>query len=193
MPERNNFRIVNEFEKSIILNSLDKICQNFAIFIKNYQERLYISFDRTSSKGQNPSIYLLSPEHPKIIEKFDKDIQITSIGLYFGFFNKERFRLSLEGAEFLLNRELLIQDNILVIDIDGEKSVLYGNDIKVEEVLKFPTNLRKGDILVICNSQNEICAITHSLVGKKDLTRLNPGDKIAFNLVDKGYYLRKKQ
>ncbi|MBY8990047.1 MAG: hypothetical protein KGD58_04760 [Candidatus Lokiarchaeota archaeon] len=193
MTERNDFRILNEFEKSIILNSLDKICQNSAIFIKNYQERLYISFDKTSSRGLNPSIFLLSPEHPKIIEKFDKDIQITSIGLYFGFFNKESFRLSLEGAEFLLNRELLIQDHILVIDIDGEKSVLYGNDIKKGNAINIPFHLRKNDFLVINNEKNEICAIAQSLINKQDLASLNPGEIIALNLVDMGYYLRKIQ
>lgn len=193
MSEWNDFRNLNEFEKSIILNSLDKICQNSDIFIKNYQERLYISFDRTSSRGVNPSIYLVSTEHPKFIEKFDKDIQITSIGLYFGFFNKESFRLSLEGAEFLLNRELLIQDHILVIDIDGEKSVLYGNDIKKGNAINIPFHLRKNDFLVINNEKNEICAIAQSLINKQDLASLNPGEIIALNLVDKGYYLRKIQ
>ena len=193
MSEWNDFRNLNEFEKSIILNSLDKICQNSDIFIKNYQERLYISFDRTSSRGVNPSIYLVSPAHPKFIEKFDKDIQITSIGLYFGFFNKESFRLSLEGAEFLLNRKLLIQDHILVIDTDGEKSVLYGNDIKKGNAIDIPGHLRKDDLLVINNEKNEICAIAQSLINKQDLASLNPGEIIALNLVDKGYYLRKTQ
>lgn len=193
MSEWNDFRNLNEFEKSIILNSLDKICQNSDIFKKNYQERLYISFDRTSYRGVNPSIYLVSTEHPKFIEKFDKDLQITSIGLYFGFFNKESFRLSLEGAEFLLNRELLIQDHILVIDIDGEKSVLYGNDIKKGNAINIPFHLRKNDFLVINNEKNEICAIAQSLINKQDLASLNPGEIIALNLVDKGYYLRKIQ
>ena len=70
MSELNDFRSVNDFEKSIILKTLGNICQNSGIFIKNYQERLYISFDRTSFRGLNPSIYLLSTEHPKIIENF---------------------------------------------------------------------------------------------------------------------------
>ena len=193
MPERNDFRIVNEFEKSIILNSLDKICQNSDIFIKNYQERLYISFDRTSSRGVNPSIYLVSPAHPKFIEKFDKDIQITSIGLYFGFFNKESFRLSLEGAEYLAKNEDCFKEQILVVNSKGEKSILYGNDIYKEEVLKLPTKLRIGDILIVYNSLNEICVISQAITNTKAFKNLKPKSKIALNLADKGYYLRTKQ
>lgn len=193
MTKMNDFRSVNEFEKSLIVNGLSKISQKSDAFIMKIQNRLYISFNTTSSKSQNPSIYLISTDHHDLIEKLLVDFQITSVGLYFGFIEKDNFRLSLEGAEFLVNNEDFFKGNMLVINNKGEKSILYGNDIKMEEVLKFPTNLRKGDILVIYNSQNELCAITRSLVGKKDLTRLNSGDKIALNLVDKGYYLRKKQ
>ena len=193
MTKMNDFRSVNEFEKSLIVNGLSKISQKSDAFIMKIQNRLYISFNTTSSKSQNPSIYLISTDHHDLIEKLLVDFQITSVGLYFGFIEKDNFRLSLEGAEFLVNNEDFFKGNMLVINNKGEKSIIYGNDIKMEEVLKFPTNLRKGDILVIYNSQNELCAITRSLVGKKDLTRLNPGDKIALNLVDKGYYLRKKQ
>jgi len=193
MTKMNDFRSVNEFEKSLIVNGLSKISQKSDAFIMKIQNRLYISFNTTSSKSQNPSIYLISTDHHDLIEKLLVDFQITSVGLYFGFIEKDNFRLSLEGAEFLVNNEDFFKGKMLVINNKGEKSILYGNDIKMEEVLKFPTNLRKGDILVIYNSQNELCAITRSLVGKKDLTRLNSGDKIALNLVDKGYYLRKKQ
>ena len=56
-------------------------------------------------------------------------------------------------------------------------------------MLNLPTNLRK----VINYERNEICAIAQSLIKKQDLARLNPGDKIALNFVNKGYYLRKIQ
>jgi len=193
MTKLNDFRLVNDFEKSILVNTLREISHKSDILLQKIQDSLYISFDRTSSKGQQPSIYLVPTNHANIIRKFETDIQISSVGLYFGFIKKESFRLSLEGAEFLVNREYLSKDQILVIDSNGEKSVLYGNDIKKGNVINFPANLRKGDFLVINNVQNEICAITQSLISKQDLTRVNSGDRIALNLVDKGYYLRKRQ
>jgi ribosome biogenesis protein Nip4 len=193
MRKLNVFRIVNEFEKSIILKTLGEICQNSDIFRKNFKDKLYISFDRTSYRDQNPSIYIISTKHQKLIEQLDKNTQITSGGLYFGFFKKESFRLSLEGAEFLVNSERLIEDQILIIDANGEKSVLYGNDIKKGNVINIPANLRKDDLLVIMNEQNEFCAIAQSLINKQVFTRINPRDNIALNLIDKGYYLRKTQ
>ncbi|MFX1375268.1 MAG: hypothetical protein ACFFA0_05605 [Promethearchaeota archaeon] len=189
----NEFRNVNEFEKSIIVDSLNSIFQNPEKILKKIQNNLYISFEQTFSGNNYPSIYLLFSDQRKYIDKFEANTFITSVGLYFGFIKKENFYISIEGVEFLVINEDFSLKKILVIDGKGEKSILYGNDIKKEEVLKFPTILKKGDILVIYNSKNEICAIAQSIINKNDLPRLNPNDNIALNLVDKGYYLRTKQ
>lgn len=193
MRKLNNFRIVNEYEKSIILKTLGEICQNSDIFRKKFKDKLYISFDKYSYRDQNPSIFIISTEHSKLIEQLNKNIQITSGGLYFGFFKKESFRLSLEGAEFLVNNEGLFNDQILIIDANGEKSILYGNDIKKGNVINIPAKLRKDELLVIMNEQNEFCALAQSLIVNQDFTRINPLDIMALNLIDKGYYLRKMQ
>jgi hypothetical protein len=47
--------------------------------------------------------------------------------------------------------------------------------------------------LLIFNELNEILAIAQSKYESKNLQQLKPKDIIAFNLSDKGIYLRKKQ
>ncbi|MFX1427603.1 MAG: NIP7 N-terminal domain-related protein [Promethearchaeota archaeon] len=193
MTQLKAFRKINTFEKSIIVNTLSKVVQNSDLLIKNLQKRLYISFDISVTKNLNPSVYLMTSDHTNLIDKFKADLQICSAGLYFGFLKKENFRLSLEGAEYLVKNEDCFKEQILVINSKGEKSILYGNDIYKEDVLKLPTKLRKGELLIIYNSQNEIGAIAQSIVDKKAFKNLNPKSKIALNLVDKGYYLRTNQ
>ena len=139
MTQSKDFRIINKLEKSIISNALSKISKDFDLVMKKIQDKLYIAFDTTFTKSFNPSIYLSPSEHFNLIEKFDSAKQITSAGLYFGFIKKEYFRLSLEGGEYLAKNEEFFKEQILVINSNGEKSILYGNDINKEDVLNLKT------------------------------------------------------
>ncbi len=60
-------------------------------------------------------------------------------------------------------------------------------------VTKTPSNLQKGDLLIIFNDMNEILAIAQSKVERESLKQLKPKNIIAINLSDKGIYLREKQ
>ena len=60
-------------------------------------------------------------------------------------------------------------------------------------ITKTPSNLQKGDLLIIFNDMNEILGIAQSKVERESLKHLKPKNVIAINLSDKGYYLRKKQ
>ncbi|MFX1278964.1 MAG: hypothetical protein ACFFA3_06065 [Promethearchaeota archaeon] len=193
MKQLKAFRKVNTFEKSIIVDTLNRVIQDSELIIKKIQDRLYISFDSVFIKNLNPSIYLIPSDYTDLIERFYAGLQISSAGLYFGFIKKEDFRLSLEGAEYLVKREDCFKEKILVVNSKGEKSIFYGNDIYKEEIVKIPTKLKIGDLLIIYNSIQELCAIAQSLVDIKIFKDLKPNSKIALNLVDKGYYLRKKQ
>lgn len=193
MTELINFRKINNFEKSIIINTLSKIIQDSDLVIERIKDRLYISFDIIFEKNPYPSIYLLFSDQENLYIKFEANLQITSAGLYFGFLKKETFRISLEGVEYLTKKEDCFKEQKLVVNSKGEKSVLYGTDIFKEDVLKIPIKLRIGDFLIILNLQNEICAIAQSIMDIKTFKDLKPRSKIALNLVDKGYYLRKKQ
>jgi hypothetical protein len=60
-------------------------------------------------------------------------------------------------------------------------------------IIKTSPNFRKSNFLLIFNNQNDLLAIAQSKVEFSDLEQLRPKDEVAFNLSDKGYYLREKQ
>lgn len=193
MIESTNFRQINEIEKEIISKSLSKISPKIMQILIRSKKKLYISLIESNLKTNFPSIYLLSNDFLKGLDLIEVKTKIYSVGLYFGFIKKGNFYISLEGAEFLYKQGTLSDLKRLHLNNKGEKSVLYGNNILKKTVIKTPSNLQKGDFLLICNKLNEILAIAQSKVNNKNLQNLKPNEVIAFNLSDKGMYLREKQ
>jgi len=193
MNDLANFRQINSFEKKIILRSLSTNSSKILQILDELYYFLYISFQQKQTKNNYPVIFLITYDQKKYLDLINVKNLVHSVGLYFGFIKRSVFFLSLEGAEFLYKNEIFSEFQQLSLNKKGEKSILYGNDILKENVIIFSPNLRKDDFLVIKNTQNEIIAIAKSLINKQDLKILNPRDKIALNLVDKGYYLRKSQ
>jgi ribosome biogenesis protein Nip4 len=187
------FRKINQIEKEIISNSLLRISSEFITTFKGFEELLYILINKRSSFTNYPTIYLLSEELEDIFKIFNTYPNISSGGLYFGLIKKGNFLLSLEGAEFLLKNRFISNFKILGLNSEGEKTILYGNDIFKENVIKYPQDLKKDDFLIIVNPQNEAIAIARALTNTQELLKLSQRGKIALNLVDKGYYLRKRQ
>ena len=118
---------------------------------------------------------------------------IISAGIYFGFIKKNKFRLSLEGAEFLLNLHFFSERHLATVNNDGEKAILYGNQILRKMIVKISNKVKKNDFILVFNQSNELICIARSQVNFEDIRNLKNNDIIAFNLIDKGYYLRKKQ
>jgi len=193
MIESSHFRQINEIEKEVISKSLSNISPNYLQILKRSKKKLYISIIESNLKTEYPTIYLVSDEFLKIINLSAFENKIYSAGLYVGFIKKGKFYLSLEGAEFLYSQGILSDLKRIDLNEEGEKSVLYGNNILKNMVVKAPSNLQKGDFLLIFNNLNEILAIAQSKVSNKVLQNLKPNDIIATNLCDKGIYLRKKQ
>jgi len=154
---------------------------------------LYISLKKGNSKTNYPSIYLASNYFQEEIDLIEFNDKIYSVGLYFGFIKRGRFYISLEGAEFLYKKGILSDIKFIYVNKKGEKSILYGNDILKDMVTKTPSNLQKGDLLIIFNDMNEILAIAQSKVERESLKQLKPKNVIAINLIDKGIYLIEKQ
>ena len=154
---------------------------------------LYISLKKGNSKSIYPSIYLISNYLQEQINLNELNDKIYSLSLYFGFIKRSGFYISLEGTEFLYKRGIFSDNKFVYVTKKGEKSILYGNDILKDMVIKTPSNLQKGDFLIIFNEMNEILGIAQSKVERESLKQFKPKNVIAINLSDKGYYLRKKQ
>ncbi len=193
MIESTNFRQINEIEKEIISKSLSKISPKIMQILIRSKKKLYISLIESNLKTNYPTIYLISNESLNRLDLIEFKTKIYSAGLYFGFIKKGDFYFSLEGAEFLYKQGIFSEFKRLHLNIKGEKSVLYGNNILKNMVIKTPSNLQKGDFLLIFNNMNEILAIAQSKVDSIVIQHLKPNDIIAFTLNDKGIYLREKQ
>jgi len=193
MTESSNFREINDIESKIISKSLFNISPNILEFLKRSEKKLYISLRKSDLKTNYPFLYLISNTFQEDINLIENKSNIYSAGLYFGFIKKGDFYLSLEGAEFLYRQGTGSGIKRIYVNKKGEKSILYGNNILKNMVIKTSSNLQKGDLLLIFNELNEILAIAQSKYESKNLQQLKPKDIIAFNLSDKGIYLRKKQ
>ena len=193
MIESSSFRQINETEGKIIVKSISKISFNISQFLERSKKILYISIIVSNLKPKYPIIYLISDDIMKNLNFIEVENKIYSAGLYFGFIKKGNFYLSLEGAEYLYKQGNLSDLKRINLNIDGEKSVLYGNNILKNMVAETPSNLQVGDFLLIFNKSNEILAIAQSKVDSKGMELLKPRDLIATNLYDKGIYIRKEQ
>lgn len=193
MDDPKNFRKINEIERSIIFTSISDISSKLRSNMDNIGKFLYISLEKLARQKQYLNIYLISNEIFKIIDRVNETDEVVFSGLYFGFIKKSMFYLSLDGAEYLYHSGIFCEFQQLHVNEDGEKSILYGNNILKSMMVKAPSNLKEKDFLLVFNELKEIIAIAQSQVNYKNLQKIKPKDVIAINLRDKGLYLRKDQ
>ena len=193
MKPKINFRKINEFERNLIFKTLENISSNFSLFLDENKSSLYISFNKSDSNDKYPSVLLISAELNELIDKSKFKNNIMSAGVYFGFVKNNKFFLSLEGAELLHNFRIVNDNNYIYVNDEAEKAVLYGNPIRKEMITSVSKDLKKESLLLIFNLSNELISIAQSLVNYENYQKTTTKETIAINLVDKGYYLRKKQ
>ena len=189
----NTFRLINKIEKSIINNSLLKLSSDVLSYLKKNDYRLYFFINDEQAESKFPLIYLVPYENSNILEEKLKNENIITAGIYFGFIKKGIFHLSLEGAEFFLDENLIPNQFILSVTNKGEKAILYGNPIIKRMVFNIPSDLQKNTILLVLNESRKLIALSRSEIDYTNYKFLNQGDLVANNLIDKGYYLRRKQ
>ena len=188
-----DFRVVNKIEKRIIIDSLSTIAPKILRILEKKKFNYFISFYESGVKVKFPLIFLLQNHFLKIIDKLEPKANIISAGVYFGFIKKNNFLLSVEGAEFLQNLNSFPERNLVIVNNNGEKAILYGNKIIKKMIVQLSNEVKKNDFLLIFNEKNELISIALSQVGFKEYQNLNHNEIIALNLIDKGYYLRRKQ
>ncbi len=193
MRDLNIFRLINKIEKSMINDSLLKFTSEFVSFFRKNDYKFYVSISDKQAENKFPLIYLVSYVISKILEERLKNENIHSAGIYFGFIKKGVLHISLEGAEFMRNHQILPNSIKITINVKGEKSVLYGNDVVKSFTISIPPELKRNDLLAVLNQKNEIIALARAEIDYSSFDNLKLNQKIARNLVDKGYYLRKKQ
>lgn len=188
-----NFRKINEKEKKVIFDSLRNISNKLCSTFKEFELNLYIYVNESISHNKSPKIHLILDDF-KVILKFSKiRYNICSGGLYIGHIKKGKFLISIESIEFLYRHDKFLEFHRIFVNEMGERSILYGNDIIMNMILNSPSNFKKNDLILIFNDKDEILALAQAQVNFENIPNLKPKSKIAYNLVDKGYYLRQKQ
>ena len=191
MKDVKTFRRINETEQEIIHSSIEKISNAALSALAKCNHELYIAESSSSERYFFPRIYLVPNNLSELINA-SKNI-INSAGLYFGFIKKGKFLISMEGAEFLHELNYFSEAQQIQLNKKGERSILYGNDVLKSMISRAPTELKKDSFILVFNELNELIAIGQSQVDGEKIQNLDKNDIIALNLVDKGYYLRKKQ
>ncbi len=193
MNETRFFRNINTIELNIIFLSFHDISAKLSPILENLKKFLYISIDKATTEKKFPHIYLITKDLQKIIDESNIRSKIFTAGLYFGFIKKGNFYFSIEGVEYLYNQNIFSEFQRIQVNESGEKSILYGNNILKNMIVKAPENLKEKGFLLIFNNNNEIIAIAQSHINSRRMMNLKAKDIIAINLSDKGLYLRKKQ
>lgn len=187
------FRQINQFERKIIETSISEISLKVLSILENENKRFHILLNDHGPDSRYPLVFLVSSHLTKIIDKMTAINKIESTGLYFGMIKKGKFYLSLEGTEFLFNHDCFLDEQVIIINKSGEKAILYGNKILKRMLREIPQNLKKNNFLLFFNESHELLSIGNSLVDYNESQKIDSNGVIAHNLVDKGYYLRRKQ
>lgn len=186
-------RLINNIEKSVISESLLEISSQILPFLEKFSYKFYISLNKLEEENIYPMIYLISDNQSDILNNMILIDNIISAGLYFGFLKKGKLLLSLEGTEFLHEHEMIPKSKQMIVNNKGEKSILYGNHISKKMILNIPTDLKKNDFIAVFNQNNEIISISRARIDFSSFKKMEPNNIAASNLLDKGYYLRRKQ
>jgi ribosome biogenesis protein Nip4 len=191
MRDFKNFRLLHEREAKIIFDSLIKISPKISIYL---QEGLYNLIISDIKEDRKKMVYQISNNIGKVISGFLRGISIDSAGMFLGFISRHSFFLSLEGAEFFLKEKLIPDHQTLIVNKKGEKAILYGNPILKKMISdKIASDIQKNEILLVLNEYGELIALARSEIEFSRLKAVKQGQLVAKNLIDKGYYLRRKQ
>ena len=185
-----NFRALKNSEFELIEAALVQISPEIVSYFQEQRALLFVS--KFGNKDEN-LIYLITEEINKVLKRFQQTIDIISAGIYLGFIVRGKFFLSLEGAEILLKEELVPEQRFIKVNKEGEKAILYGNPIEKKMILDPCSNLKKNSLILIFNRLNELIALGNVVVELENFEIFNERDILIKNLVDKGYYLRRKQ
>ncbi|TFF99391.1 MAG: hypothetical protein EU542_09055, partial [Promethearchaeota archaeon] len=183
--------------KKIVLNTFSEISDEVKFFFNENQNQFYVVIFKDDTTNRYPSIFFVSKSLIETFKKLNNKSRIVALGIYTGFMKHGQFYLSIEGAEFLNNNHLIPKDKKIYVKKDVEKSILYGNHIdkmmisSLENFSKI--SIEKGKIIFLFSEINELLSISLLTKNIDSFNKMNESDLIATNLIDKGYYLRKKQ
>jgi len=187
------FRKAKENEKKIVKDSLYHISNKIWKYILTEKYEIYIQISESKQNKTSLELFLVPQQLEPEINKIKNLTTIKFTGIPLGFIKNKRLFLSLEAAELFFNLHKIDPRNILILNENGEKSVLYGNPIKKGMILDISFEIRVNWIIFLVNKNQEFLGLGLLKVNYEKYKKLKNKDNIALNLVDKGSYLRRDQ
>lgn len=170
-------------------------------------------------EGNSNEIFLVPIEISQLVKKFTKKIPIFHAGIHLGYMRRKRthtgferaFYLSYEGGEFIYSiiqsslKKLKSEIQTITLDVKGEKSFLYGQNIDFESVISDTSKLSKKRVIFVLNNQKRYIGLSLLLVKQAGAVNSEAKDSkfqaeysrspnftlALINLIDAGYFLRK--
>nr|MDO8085155.1 hypothetical protein [Candidatus Sigynarchaeum springense] len=142
-------------------------------------------------KGNFTSIHLMPREAKDRFKVLMGNPGLKHFGLFLGMFKGNQFNLSLEGAAELVRRGAATRNWIKLSD-DGEKSFLYGQDIKkpaLQEVCPRGITHDRG-ICIVLNARGECLGLGKLEARDPRLVKVSDDEILVKHVVDRGVYLR---
>ena len=187
------FRKANENEKKIVKDSLYNISNNIWEYILEEKYEIYIRISESKQNKTSFELFLIPQQLQPVTNKIKNLTTIKFSGIPLGFIKNKRLYLSLEAAELFFNLHKIDSRNLLILNENGEKSVLYGNPIKKGMILEISSEIQVNNIIFLINKNQEFLGLGLLKVNYEKYRKLKNNDNIALNLVDKGSYLRRDQ
>jgi len=191
IPERESHWIefANKEQKDLVHQELNQFSNNDEAW-----QKLVVKGDNNVllyTKGANTSIYLMPREAKDRFKVLMGNPGLRHFGLYLGNFKGTQFNLSMEGMSELVKAGG-VSSNWVKLNEDGEKSFLYGQDIKKEDLQAVSARGITHDrgICIVMNAMGECLGIGKLEADDHTLRRVSDTDVLVSNIVDKGMYLR---
>lgn len=179
----------NKEQKDIVHEELNQFGENDEAW-----QKLVVKGDNNVllyTKGAVSSIYLMPREAKDRFKVLMGNPGLRHFGLFLGNFKGTQFNLSMEGISELVKANSVTKNWIKLND-DGEKSFLYGQDIKKEDLQAVSPRGITHDrgICVVMNARGECLGIGKLEADDHLLRHVSDTDVLISNIVDKGMYLR---
>ena len=137
------------------------------------------------------SIHILPRDCKDRFKKLMGNPGLKHFGLFLGLFKGDLFNLSIEGADAIARSGIQLRNWIKTTDA-GERSFLYGNDLKGEDI----ASVHKGGIAhdrgicLVLNEGDECIGLGKLQARDPTLSSCSDKEVVIRNIIDKGIYLR---
>lgn len=109
------------------------------------------------------------------------------MGKQLGVLSKGTIRLSLQ----ILQEIAKISSRLLVVSQHGAEAFTYGRSILKESVIKYDSEMKRGERVLVVNEESDCVGIAALSVDTSRIERLSQDSLVGKNLIDIGWFIRR--